>query len=97
MIQNSQCSAQLVSAVGSGNTFTLTLNMTFAPGFGGNRITYIAGRDQAGYNSDWQALGDLADAFHGGADCDVGWSISRPRIRVCRNRQSEFSLSTLKN
>jgi len=56
-IQNSQCTVGLVSAQGDGTTLTLTLNITFKPGFGGNRITYVAARDQGGGNSDWQALG----------------------------------------
>jgi len=59
-IQNSQC---LISGAGSsvessGNTLTLTLNVTFKSAFAGNRIFYIAGRDQAGANNtDWQAVG----------------------------------------
>jgi len=72
-ISNSQCSVVLTSAVGSGNTFTLTLNVTFTAaaatgfsalrpealtaGFGGNRILYSAARDKAANNSGWQALG----------------------------------------
>jgi len=59
-IQNSQC---LITGAGSsvqssGNTLTLTLNVTFQSAFAGNRIFYIAGRDQAGANNtDWQAVG----------------------------------------
>jgi virginiamycin B lyase len=56
-IQNSQCSVTLVSASGTGTTLSLTLNMTFKAGFGGNKITYVAARDQSGNNSNWQALG----------------------------------------
>jgi hypothetical protein len=56
-IQNSQCAVTLTSAVGSGNTFALTLGMTFKAAFGGNRIQYLAARDGAGGNSDWQAMG----------------------------------------
>jgi hypothetical protein len=57
IIQNSQCAVGLTSATGSGNTFTLTLNITFKPAFGGNRIQYLAARDGAGGNTDWQAMG----------------------------------------
>ncbi|SPF35519.1 exported hypothetical protein [Candidatus Sulfopaludibacter sp. SbA4] len=56
-IQNSQCAVTLVSAVGSGTTLTLILNIAFKPGFGGNRIMYVAARDQGTGNSNWQALG----------------------------------------
>jgi len=38
-IQNSQCAVGLTSALGSGATLTLVLNVTFKAGFGGNRIT----------------------------------------------------------
>src|SRR5262249_40463752 len=56
-IQNSQCAVSLASASGSGSLLTLTLTISFTPGFGGNRIMYIAARDQAQSNSNWQALG----------------------------------------
>ena len=56
-IQNSQCSVVLTSASGSGNTLTLNLSITFKPGFGGNRIIYVAARDQETGNSNWQPLG----------------------------------------
>jgi len=46
-----------VSAIGNGETLTLTLNVTFKAGFGGNKIAYLAARDRAGNNSGWQALG----------------------------------------
>ncbi|HEY1758522.1 MAG TPA: Ig-like domain-containing protein [Bryobacteraceae bacterium] len=56
--ENSQCtingSGSSVSA--SGNTLTLTLNITFAPAFAGNKIFYMAARS-ATQNSGWQALG----------------------------------------
>ena len=55
-IQNSQCSVNLVSAAPSGNDFSLGLNITFKPSFGGNKIQYLAARDAIG-NSDWQAMG----------------------------------------
>jgi len=56
-IQNSQCTVGLVSAVGSGTTLTLTLNITFQPGFGGDRIFYVAAADFVAHNTNWQALG----------------------------------------
>jgi hypothetical protein len=57
VIQNSQCAVSLASAVGSGTTLTLTLNITFQAGFGGNKVFYVAAGDQSGGNSNWQALG----------------------------------------
>jgi YD repeat-containing protein len=59
-IQNSQCSISGTgtSAVSSGNTLTLTLNITFKAAFAGNRIVWVAGRDtNSGNNTDWQAMG----------------------------------------
>jgi len=59
-IQNSQCSVNGVgsSAVKSGNTLTLTLNLTLKSPLGGNRVVWVAGRDGAGANNtDWQAMG----------------------------------------
>jgi len=56
-IQNSQCAVNLVSAVGNGNTLTLTLSIAFKGAFGGNRIMYVAAGDQALANTNWQALG----------------------------------------
>jgi len=59
-IQNSQCSVSGTgsSAVASGNTLTLTLNLTFKSGLSGNRIVWVAGRDGAGgNNTDWQSMG----------------------------------------
>jgi len=59
-IQNSQCSVNGVgsSAAKSGNTLTLALNITFKSPFAGNRIVWVAGRDQASANNtDWQSMG----------------------------------------
>jgi hypothetical protein len=59
-VSNSQCT---VSGAGSsfkvtGNTLTLTLNVSFPAGFSGNRIVYMAARDNADVgNSGWQAMG----------------------------------------
>jgi ABC-type arginine/histidine transport system permease subunit len=57
VIQNSQCAVGLTSAIGSGNTLTVTLSMTFKSAFAGNRIVYMAAQDNSGANSGWQALG----------------------------------------
>jgi hypothetical protein len=59
-IQNSQC--QVIgadsSAVGSGDTLTLTLKIFFFEGFAGNPTVYSAARDSGGNNNTgWQALG----------------------------------------
>jgi len=44
--------------VGSGNTLTLTLNISFSSSFVGNRIFYTAAGNVAGTeNSGWNALG----------------------------------------
>jgi hypothetical protein len=45
------------SAVISGNTLTLTLNISFKAGFTGNKIVYLAARDTGSGNSGWQGLG----------------------------------------
>ena len=57
---NSQCTVSGVgsSATPSGNTLTLTLNMTFGGGFAGNRVFYLAARDMSEQNNTgWQAMG----------------------------------------
>ncbi|SPF39812.1 exported hypothetical protein [Candidatus Sulfopaludibacter sp. SbA4] len=56
---NSQCTVSWGSApvTGSGNNLTLTLTMAFSAGFAGNKVVYMAARDQATGNSGWQALG----------------------------------------
>src|SRR5205823_3589833 len=58
-MENSQCSisGSGSSRSGVGNTLTLTLNVTFKSGLAGNRIVYMAARDQAQNNSGWQAYG----------------------------------------
>jgi YD repeat-containing protein len=59
-IQNSQCSVSGAgsSAVASGNSLTLTLNITLKAGLAGNRVIWVAGRDAAGgNNTDWQSMG----------------------------------------
>lgn len=61
-VANSQCSVNLQnsSATGSGDVLTLTLDMSFFPAFGGNKVVYIAARDQATLNTGWQTMGTLA-------------------------------------
>jgi hypothetical protein len=62
-IQNSQCSVSGAgsSVVKSGNTLRLALNIAFKSPFAGNRIVWVAGRDDAaGNNTDWQAMGTVA-------------------------------------
>jgi hypothetical protein len=56
-IQNSQCSVNLTSAVGSGNRLTLVLAIAFKTAFGGTKIQYLAARDNSGGNTDWQGVG----------------------------------------
>jgi List-Bact-rpt repeat protein len=57
-LSNSQCTINGAggSVTASGNTLTLTLAVTFASGFGGNKIFYTAARSNS-QNSGWQALG----------------------------------------
>jgi len=59
-MQNSQCSVNggESSAVKSGGTLVLTMNIMFQTALDGNRIVWVAGRDGAGgNNTDWQAMG----------------------------------------
>jgi hypothetical protein len=59
-VSNSQCTVNSAgsSAIGNGNTLTLTLNMTFTGAFDGNRVVYVAARDSTdANNSGWQAMG----------------------------------------
>jgi len=58
-ISNTQCAINGTgsSVSGSGNTITLTLAITFEPGFSGNKIFYLSARDVSLNNSGWQALG----------------------------------------
>ena len=58
-IQNSQCSVTLVSALGSGNTLTLTLTISWTAGFAGDKIIQMAARDAAQNNSGWQPMGTV--------------------------------------
>jgi hypothetical protein len=61
-IVNNQCAISGAggSAISTGDTLSLTLNLTFKTGFAGSRIVYLAGRDSNGLNNtDWQPLGTL--------------------------------------
>jgi len=57
---NSQCTVSWGNAPvrGAGNDLTLSLNIAFSPGFGGNQIFYLAARDgNQGNNTGWQTMG----------------------------------------
>lgn len=58
---NSQCTvawdANPVLRSANGLAIAITLNLTFKPAFGGNKVIYMAARDIAENNSGWQALG----------------------------------------
>ena len=54
---NSQCAVRLVSANGDGNVLTLAVNVTFKASFAGKKNIYLAARDTARNNSDWQNAG----------------------------------------
>lgn len=58
-ISNSQCVIYGAgsSATGTGTTLTLTLNIGFRSSFSGTRLIYLAARDRANANSNWQRLG----------------------------------------
>ena len=58
-VGNSQCTVTGAGsfASGSGNTLTLTLNVSFNAAFGGNKLLYLAARDSIDNNSGWQTLG----------------------------------------
>ena len=58
-ISNSQCaiSGPGTFAVGYGDTLYLTINVTFQPGFAGDKLFYTAARDVAENNSGWQSRG----------------------------------------
>jgi len=44
--------------VGSGNTLTVTLAMTFSQAFAGNQVFFLAARNNSS-NSNWQAVGSV--------------------------------------
>jgi hypothetical protein len=76
-IENGQCAVRLTDTPsGSGTTLTLPLNLTFKPGFAGNRIMYVAARDQGSGNSNWQPLGQWQVPF---AQGNIGIAAVNPR------------------
>ena len=58
-VSNSQCTilGSGSSAIGSGNTLTLNLNMAFNPSFSGNQVLFVAARDTAQNNTRWNTIG----------------------------------------
>jgi hypothetical protein len=56
-LSNSQCQVTPGLALGSGNNFSLTLNITWLTAFAGDKVVYLAARDVSQNNSGWQALG----------------------------------------
>jgi len=66
VLQNSQCSINAAgsSVSASGNTLTLNLATTFSSSFAGNRVFYLAARNNTAGNSGWQAVGSLNVPLH---------------------------------
>jgi len=58
-VSNSQCTilGGGSAATVSGNTLTLTLNVTFTPNFMGNKVVYLAGRSVNEASSGWRTAG----------------------------------------
>ncbi len=58
-VSNSQCTITSAgsSAVASGNSLVLTLNVTFTPSFMGNKVIYLAGQSVANATSGWKTAG----------------------------------------
>jgi sugar lactone lactonase YvrE len=58
-VSNSQCtiSGQGTSAVVSGNSLTLTLAVSYAASFRGNRVIYTAAQSTSNVTSGWQTMG----------------------------------------
>jgi hypothetical protein len=59
---NSQCTLNSGSVVNSGTTSTLTISLTFASGFAGNKTIYGAASDTLGNTSTWTTLGTYSVA-----------------------------------
>ncbi|HWF47104.1 MAG TPA: hypothetical protein VG168_08870 [Bryobacteraceae bacterium] len=61
-VNNSQCTITGTgsSITGTGNTVTVVLNMSFSSSFGGNRVFYLAARNNTTGNSGWQAVGSVS-------------------------------------
>jgi len=90
--QNSQCVVSLVSAAGNGATLTLTLNVTFKSGFGGNKIVYLAARDSVQNNTGWQALGVWQVPFTPAGTISVG-TLSLARGASTAGTAQSFTLT----
>jgi hypothetical protein len=60
-LNNSQCTINGTgsSVSASGNTLTLNLVITFNSSFAGNRVFYLAARNNSTGNSGWQAVGSV--------------------------------------
>jgi hypothetical protein len=58
-LQNSQCTLAAVSssAVGNGNNWTVTLSLSFAPGYAGVKNLYMLSSDLGGANTTWRQMG----------------------------------------
>jgi hypothetical protein len=58
-MQNGQCTVSWTDSAVSlaGNNLTLTLTLAFSPGFGGNKVVYMAARNLADSNPGWTARG----------------------------------------
>ena len=58
-VNNSQCTVSGIgsSAVDSGNSMTLTLNVSYSNSFRGNRVIYLAAQSVANVTSGWQTMG----------------------------------------
>ncbi|MEZ5351836.1 MAG: hypothetical protein R2762_04315 [Bryobacteraceae bacterium] len=61
IVSNNQCSINAAgsSVTGSGSELTIALNVSFTGSFTGDRIVYLAARDQVENNSGWQAKGTI--------------------------------------
>jgi len=58
-LHNNQCTLNGTGATagGSGNTLTMTLNLTFSASFSGSQIVYMKADDRGGLSSGWQNRG----------------------------------------
>ncbi|MEZ5355333.1 MAG: BACON domain-containing carbohydrate-binding protein [Bryobacteraceae bacterium] len=61
IIGNSQCTVTIAQSLltDAGSSLNLRLGLTFLSPFSGSRVIYVAGRDRAGNNTGWQAMGTI--------------------------------------
>jgi len=59
-LSNSQCTITNPTVSGTGNTMTLTMNMSFPTTFAGYKVFYMAVRDSLENNSGWQPVASWA-------------------------------------